>query len=56
MHLAWMEMRLAAASFFKTFPDAKVATREGFEGDTEMEQKMYFLVSPKGHRCLIDRA
>ena len=55
MHLAWMEMRLAAATFFKSFPNAKVSAREGFESG-EMEQKMYFLVSPKGHRCLIDNA
>jgi len=53
MHLARMEMRLAVAHFFRMFPTAKVSEREGM-CDEDMAQKIYFLVSPRGHRCLID--
>lgn len=53
MHLARMELRLATAHFFRRFPSPKVSLKEGFTDD-DMYQHMYFLVSPKGHRCLID--
>lgn len=52
LHLARMELRLAAASFFRAFPNAKVSTLENMS-DTDMEQVIYFLMSPKGKRCLI---
>ncbi|KAH8678136.1 cytochrome protein [Xylariales sp. PMI_506] len=53
LHLARMELRLALARFWKTFPNAKVSTREGFR-DQDMEHKMFLLSAPKGLRCLIE--
>ena len=52
MHLAEMELRLATAKFFLTFP---YATASGLEGmsDDDMVPKIYFLLSPSGGRCLI---
>ncbi|KAK4697094.1 hypothetical protein P7C71_g942, partial [Lecanoromycetidae sp. Uapishka_2] len=52
MALARMEMRLATAHFFRTFPHAKISVKEGMTIE-EMEPKMYFLVAPQGHRCLL---
>ncbi|KAF5978572.1 phenol 2-monooxygenase [Fusarium coicis] len=51
-HLARMELRLATARFFRAFPDAKVSSIEGMS-EEEMELRAYFLLSPKGGRCLI---
>ncbi|KAI4602803.1 hypothetical protein KJ359_008022 [Pestalotiopsis sp. 9143b] len=53
LHLARMELRLATARFFTTFPNAQVSTLEGF-GDEEMNPKMFFLLTPSKHRCLIE--
>ncbi|GAB1315575.1 hypothetical protein MFIFM68171_05785 [Madurella fahalii] len=53
LHLARMELRLAAAQFFRAFPDAKISGLEGMS-DEDMEQKIYFLSMPKGRRCLIE--
>ncbi|CAJ2504798.1 Uu.00g121920.m01.CDS01 [Anthostomella pinea] len=53
IHLARMELRLAAARFFKTFPNARVSTAEGF-CDEDMEPEMFFLLSPKSKRCLVE--
>ena len=53
MHLAKMELRLATALFFLKFPDARVSSLEGMS-DGDMEEKIYFLLSPKGKRCLIE--
>ncbi|KAK5656798.1 hypothetical protein OQA88_4346 [Cercophora sp. LCS_1] len=53
MHLARMELRLATAHFFRRFTRPKISKKEGFLDD-DMYQYMYFLVSVKGHRCLID--
>jgi hypothetical protein len=53
MHLGQMELRLATAHFFRRFTRPKVSLKEGFVAE-DMYQHMYFLVSPKGHRCLID--
>ncbi|KAI5860389.1 putative cytochrome P450 [Durotheca rogersii] len=53
LHLAKMELRLATARFFTRFPNAKISTKEGF-CDEDMEADMYFLMSPKKHRCLIE--
>lgn len=53
LHLARTELRLATARFFRTFPDAKVSTLEGMK-DSDMEQMLFFLASPKGKRCLIE--
>ncbi|KAL1603476.1 hypothetical protein SLS60_005063 [Paraconiothyrium brasiliense] len=52
LHLAQMELRIATAKFFRAFPHAKVSTLEGFN-DGDMEQLVYFLMYPKGKRCLI---
>ncbi|KAJ3488820.1 hypothetical protein NLG97_g6126 [Lecanicillium saksenae] len=52
-HLAQTELRMATARFFLTFPNARVSTREGMSDD-DMVQTSYFIMSPKGHRCLID--
>jgi len=48
-----MELRLATALFFRTFPRARVSTAEGMSDD-DMKMLIYFLVIPKGKRCLID--
>jgi len=48
-----MELRLATALFFRTFPQAHISTKEGMSHE-DMEMKSYFLMSPKGHRCLIE--
>ncbi|KAI0131911.1 cytochrome P450 [Xylariales sp. AK1849] len=53
LHLARMELRLAAALFFHTFPNATVSVLEGFS-DEDMDPKMFFLLSPKNNRCLIE--
>ncbi|KAH7137938.1 cytochrome protein [Dendryphion nanum] len=52
LHLAQIEIRAAAAKFFRAFPNAKVSALDGFS-DNEMEQVIYFLMYPKGKRCLI---
>jgi hypothetical protein len=53
IHLPWMELLLATALFFRTFPDARVSQRE-IMCDQDMEVKMFVLVSPKGRRCLVE--
>lgn len=50
--LARMEMRLAVAHFFRRYPHARISEKEAMTDD-DMKPKMYFLVSPKGHRCLV---
>ncbi|KAK4156089.1 cytochrome P450 [Chaetomidium leptoderma] len=52
VHLARMELRLAAAKFFRAFPEANISGLEGMS-DEDMEPTMYFLLSPKGKRCLV---
>jgi hypothetical protein len=52
LHLALTELRLATTAFFRAYPNAKVSTLDGF-GDEEMEQVIFFLMFPKGKRCLI---
>lgn len=53
IHLARMELRLATALFFRTFPQAHLSTKEGMSNE-DMEMKSFFLMSPKGHRCLVE--
>lgn len=53
LNLARMELRIATALFFRTFPNAKVSSAEGFS-DEDMEPEMFFLLGPKSKRCLID--
>ncbi|KAL9093047.1 MAG: hypothetical protein Q9165_004185 [Trypethelium subeluteriae] len=52
LNLAQMELRLATAQFFRSFPDAKVSRAENF-GEEDMDPVIYFLLAPKGKRCLI---
>jgi hypothetical protein len=47
-----MELRLATARFFRAFPNACVSSIEGMSQD-DMELRAYFLLTPKGGRCLI---
>lgn len=53
VHLARMELRLAATHFFLSFPKATLSTKAGFTED-DMEPEMYFLLKPASHRCLIE--
>ncbi|PHH68563.1 hypothetical protein CDD83_6043 [Cordyceps sp. RAO-2017] len=52
-HLALMELRTAVAHFYLAFPDARVSTREGMSDD-DMDEENYFVMSPRGKRCLIE--
>ncbi|KAF2724387.1 putative cytochrome P450 [Polychaeton citri CBS 116435] len=52
LHLANMELRMAAVGFFKAFPQVIPSTTNGMS-DEAMEMVNYFLVAPKGHKCLI---
>ncbi|KAL4872535.1 hypothetical protein BDV12DRAFT_193253 [Aspergillus spectabilis] len=53
IHLAKMELRLATAYFFRTLPNARISTLENMSDD-DMEMNLYFLLSPKGKRCLVE--
>ncbi|KAG6000519.1 hypothetical protein E4U21_005363 [Claviceps maximensis] len=53
VHLAYIELRLAAARFLLEFPTARVSTREGMS-DRDMEMTATFLMTPRGKRCLIE--
>ncbi|KAI0595750.1 cytochrome P450 [Biscogniauxia sp. FL1348] len=53
LHLARVEIRLATALFFRTFPNAKMSTSNGMS-EKDMVPEEYFLIVPSGHRCLID--
>ncbi|PYI03047.1 cytochrome P450 [Aspergillus sclerotiicarbonarius CBS 121057] len=53
MHLARIELRLATAHFFRQFPNSEVSNREGMS-DEDMKEVLYFLLSPKGKRCLME--
>ncbi|KAK7178225.1 sterigmatocystin biosynthesis P450 monooxygenase STCB-like protein 7 [Paraphaeosphaeria sporulosa] len=55
LHLAQLELRIATAKFFRTFPNAKVSTLDGFK-DADMEQFINFISYPKGKRCLIQES
>lgn len=48
IHLAYMELRLASAEFFRQCKGAKLAA-ETTKASMEMEN--YFLVTPRGHKC-----
>ena len=50
IHLAKMELRLAAATFFRECRGARVAPAAT---DESMDIENYFLISPKGHACEI---
>ncbi|OJJ66764.1 hypothetical protein ASPBRDRAFT_188188 [Aspergillus brasiliensis CBS 101740] len=48
MHLAWMELRLAAAEFFRECRGVRLASGTTRES---MKPENYFLIAPSGHRC-----
>ncbi|TVY41045.1 putative sterigmatocystin biosynthesis P450 monooxygenase [Lachnellula subtilissima] len=48
MHLAYMEMALSVAKFFRACPTATMKTN-----DEDMEVENHFLIAPKGHKCEI---
>ncbi|TGO70748.1 hypothetical protein BELL_0673g00030 [Botrytis elliptica] len=54
LHLAEIELRLATAIFFRTLPYAKVSTLDDMN-DGDMDPRIFFVLSPKGKRCLISR-
>ncbi|KAI6778855.1 uncharacterized protein J7T54_000511 [Emericellopsis cladophorae] len=54
LNLGWMELRIATAKFFLSFPDATVSEKKGMT-DENMHAKMFFLVKPSGGQCLVER-
>jgi cytochrome P450 len=50
LHLAWMELRLGAALFFRECRGAKL-NHEMNDEMIEMDNR--FLIAPKGHCCKI---
>lgn len=52
INLAWMELRLAAAEFFRECKGARVGPATT---DESMRMQNYFLVAPAGHKCEITR-
>ncbi|KAK8073248.1 Cytochrome P450 monooxygenase [Apiospora phragmitis] len=55
LHLARLEIRLAAARFFHRFPNVEISTLEGMS-DEDMEAQWFFVLTPKGKRCLIQQS
>ena len=47
-----MEIRMGLARFFLAFPNARMSDTEGM-AETDMDPLIYFLLLPKGRRCLI---
>jgi cytochrome P450 len=50
MHLAYMELRLGAALFFRECRGAKLGA--GMTDDM-MAMENHFLIAPKAHKCII---
>jgi cytochrome P450 len=50
IHIAYMEMRYAAAFFFRDCQGAKLAASTT---DQSMEMENYFVITPKSHKCEI---
>jgi cytochrome P450 len=50
LHLAWMELRLGAAMFFRECRGAKLGPQMT---DKMMEMENQFLIAPKGHQCIV---
>ncbi|KAF5668306.1 cytochrome P450 monooxygenase [Fusarium denticulatum] len=50
LHLAWMELRLGAALFFR---ECRSATLSPEMADEMMEMENRFLIAPKGHKCIV---
>ncbi|KAI1429097.1 cytochrome P450 [Xylaria sp. FL1777] len=55
MHLAYIELRMGLAYFFRAFPKSRVSGLEGMSNN-DMKQAMHFISSPHNHRCLIEAA
>ncbi|CAI7597370.1 unnamed protein product [Penicillium crustosum] len=53
LHLARMELRLGSVLFFREFPNAQRSDKEEMSAK-DMEMQSFFLMAPKGHRCLIE--
>ncbi|KAI1744896.1 cytochrome P450 [Xylaria scruposa] len=53
MHLAYIELRMGLAYFFRAYPNARVSKLEGMSDD-DMIPAMHFISSPRSHRCLIE--
>ncbi|KAL3495450.1 cytochrome P450 [Aspergillus germanicus] len=52
IHLAYMELRLAAAEFFRQCTGVRLAPSVSWE---TMKPENYFLIAPRGHQCEIVR-
>jgi cytochrome P450 len=50
LHLAKFEIALGTISFFEAYPTARVAPQMTDDG---MEFENFFLIAPKGHKCLV---
>jgi hypothetical protein len=50
MHLAYTELRLATAEFFRSFKGARLAPSTTPQS---MEMEHFFAAGPKGHKCEI---
>jgi cytochrome P450 len=50
LHLAWMELRLGVALFFRECRGAKISPAMT---DEMMDMVNHFLITPKGHCCNI---
>lgn len=50
LHLAYMELRLATALFFRHCRGARLAPNMN---DEMMEMDNRFLIAPKGHCCMV---
>ncbi|RAK99644.1 cytochrome P450 [Aspergillus ibericus CBS 121593] len=53
IHLAWMELRLAVAEFFRECRGVRLAPSATWES---MKPENYVLIAPSGHRCEIMQA
>lgn len=50
LHLAWMELRLATALFFRECKGARLSEEMT---DEMMEMDNRFLIAPRGHCCYV---
>ena len=50
LHLARLELSLAAAIFFREFPDVKISK---LTTEKSMEMENHFLIAPKAHECFV---
>ena len=50
MHLAWMELRLGAALFFRECRGVRLGEEMT---DEMMEMENHFLIAPKARKCIV---